>query len=67
MKHTYETHTQASYSFQVRLYLGLYVLYIEEWLKIFEQQRFHILRLEEYKQNKTRELCRIYQFLGLGK
>ena len=52
---------------QTRLVVGLYTVFIEEWLKVFPREQFHILRLEDYTEYKQLALNDIFQFLGVGK
>ena len=47
--------------------VGLYTIFIEEWLKVFPREQFHILRLEDYTEDKQLALNDIFQFLGVGK
>lgn len=46
--------------------MGLYHIYIEDWLKRFSRDQIHVLRLEDLSANVTQEVLKIYQFLGLG-
>ncbi|XP_033758724.1 carbohydrate sulfotransferase 15-like [Pecten maximus] len=48
-----------------RLQNGLYAVFIEEYMKLFPREQFHILRLEEYSKNKTGEMKKIFRFLNL--
>ncbi|XP_025075945.1 carbohydrate sulfotransferase 15-like [Pomacea canaliculata] len=48
-----------------RIHVGLYHIYIEDWLKRFSRDQIHVLRLEDLSANVTQEVLKIYQFLGL--
>lgn len=50
----------------VRLHVGLYAVYLWDWLSVFNLDRFLILRLEDHAANTTQSMRLVYQFLGLG-
>ena len=52
---------------QVQLTMGLYSVYIEDWLQVFPRENFRFVRLEDYAANKTHVLLETIRFLGLGK
>ena len=46
---------------------GLYSIYIEDWLKIFHRDQLHFVHYESYVANRTEEIGKVIDFLGLGK
>ena len=55
------------FRFQTRLHIGLYVVYLTEWMRVFPRDQIHILRLDDYTWGKDKALRDIFQFLGLRK
>lgn len=53
--------------FQSRLSLGLYVFFLEHWMREFPRNQIFVVRLEDYSADKKRSLRDIAQFLDLGK
>ena len=53
--------------FQVRLRVGMYSVYLKDWLSVFPKSQFLILRLEDYSEDQTSYLRQIYSFLGQSK
>ncbi|KAK7494211.1 hypothetical protein BaRGS_00014493, partial [Batillaria attramentaria] len=49
----------------VRLRIGLYHVYVEEWLKVFPAEQVLIIRTEDYAANLKLSVRRVYRFLGL--
>ncbi|KAJ8047203.1 Carbohydrate sulfotransferase 15 [Holothuria leucospilota] len=54
------------FSFQ-RLNVGLYSLYISEWLQRYPRDQMMILTLEEWQKRCTKILPKIFTFLSVGK
>ena len=52
--------------FQLSLNVGLYHVFLRDWMAVFPQKNFHVLRLEDYSSNKIQELDKIMSFLGAG-
>lgn len=50
---------------RVRLRVGLYSVYLQDWLKVFPRDQFFILRLEDYSENQLDYIKQIDKFLGL--
>ena len=48
------------------LYKGMYIIFIEDWLKVYPKEQVYILRLEDYTKNKLAELNNIFNFLGVS-
>lgn len=58
---------RSSYLLQgVRLYNGLYSIYIKDWLQVFPQEQVLVLRMEDYQNNMNKTLEEIYNHLGLS-
>lgn len=51
---------------QVRLRIGMYVIYIKQWLKRFPRDQFHFVRLEDYAAQTSSVLNGIFDFLQIG-
>lgn len=51
---------------QVRLQVGLYAVYLLDWLTVFDKEQFLILRLEDHASNVKFTMHRVFQFLSLG-
>ena len=52
---------------QVSIRGGLYVHFVEEWLKIFPRKQLHFIHYESYIKNRTEELKKTVSFIGIGK
>nr|KAG5693862.1 hypothetical protein BaRGS_009918 [Batillaria attramentaria] len=50
----------------MRLHIGMYSVFMKEWLAVFPRDRFYILRTEDYQANMKEHLRRIYKFLDVG-
>eukprot|EP00069_Balaena_mysticetus_P009993 bmy_20441T0 len=50
----------------VRLQVGLYAVYLLDWLTVFNKEQFLILRLEDHASNVKYTMHRVFQFLSLG-
>ncbi|XP_063819375.1 carbohydrate sulfotransferase 15-like [Pseudophryne corroboree] len=50
----------------VRLQVGLYVVYLWDWLSVFDPDQFLILRLEDHAANISQSMRLVYKFLSLG-
>ena len=55
------------YLLQVPLTMGLYSVYVEEWLRVFPRKQLYFLKFEEFIHNRQKYLQQIFRFLGLGK
>ncbi|XP_013416168.1 carbohydrate sulfotransferase 15-like isoform X1 [Lingula anatina] len=49
----------------VRLRVGLYHVYVNDYLRVFPRDQLLFLRLEDYHNNMNESLNRVYNFLGL--
>ncbi|XP_025095693.1 carbohydrate sulfotransferase 15-like [Pomacea canaliculata] len=52
---------------KVRLRVGIYHVYLAEWLKVFPRDQILVIRLEDYAKNLKQTTRRVYDFLGLRK
>lgn len=50
----------------MRLQVGLYAVYLLDWLTVFNKEQFLILRLEDHASNIKYTMHRVFQFLSLG-
>lgn len=51
---------------QVRLQVGLYIVYLIDWLTVFSREQFLILRLEDHASNRKYTMHKVFDFLSLG-
>ncbi|XP_064602186.1 carbohydrate sulfotransferase 15-like [Liolophura sinensis] len=51
---------------KVRLRVGMYSVFMKDWLRVFPREQFFIIRTEEYADNPRDVLQELYKFLGLG-
>ncbi|PKU33896.1 carbohydrate sulfotransferase 15 [Limosa lapponica baueri] len=51
---------------QVRLQVGLYVVYLLDWLTVFNKDQILVLRLEDHASNVKYTMHMVFQFLDLG-
>ncbi|KAL5016159.1 hypothetical protein ScPMuIL_005748 [Solemya velum] len=51
---------------KMRLHIGIYSIYLRDWLKVFARDQILFLRLEDYAEDKVSTLRRVYKFLKLG-
>ncbi|XP_036121259.1 carbohydrate sulfotransferase 15 [Molossus molossus] len=50
----------------VRLQVGLYAVYLLDWLAVFNKEQFLVLRLEDHASNVKDTMHRVFRFLDLG-
>ncbi|KAL4640155.1 carbohydrate sulfotransferase 15 isoform X1 [Arapaima gigas] len=50
----------------VRLQVGLYIVYILDWLTVFRKDQILVLRLEDHASNRKYTMHRVFNFLRLG-
>ena len=51
---------------QTRIYIGMYYIYLQQWLNVFPKQQILVLKTEEYSSNTANVLQQIAQFLNIG-
>ncbi|XP_067225954.1 carbohydrate sulfotransferase 15-like isoform X2 [Chanodichthys erythropterus] len=54
------------YAMSVRLQVGLYVVFILDWLSVFSRDQLLVLRLEDHAANLTHSMNRVFHFLQSG-
>ena len=47
--------------------VGLYVVFLLDWLTIFHRDQLLVLRLEDHALNRKYTMNRVFHFLNLGK
>lgn len=50
----------------VRLHLGLYIVFLLDWLTVFHRDQVFVLQLEEYAANMKVAIKKVFDFLDLG-
>ncbi|KPP65118.1 hypothetical protein Z043_116486 [Scleropages formosus] len=50
----------------VRLQVGLYIVYLLDWLTVFKMDQILILRLEDHAANRKYTMRKVFDFLKLG-
>ncbi|KAK6168231.1 hypothetical protein SNE40_022100 [Patella caerulea] len=50
-----------------RIHFGCYVVYLKEWLKMFDRDQFYIVRTEDYADDVDKYIAEIFDFLEVGK
>lgn len=51
---------------QVRLQIGLYIVFLMDWLTVFSREQILVLRLEDHASNRKDSMYKIFDFLNLG-
>lgn len=54
-----------AYLSRVRLRLGMYFVYIKDWIKVFPRSQILIISLEDYAQHTRKILNQVYSFLDV--
>ena len=54
------------FPFQVRLNLGVYVVFLLDWLTVFQRDQILVLPLEEYAANLGTTIQKVFDFLNVG-
>ncbi|XP_071786018.1 carbohydrate sulfotransferase 15-like isoform X2 [Asterias amurensis] len=52
---------------KVRASIGLYSVYLRDWLKVFPRDQIKVIRLEDWQTNCTQMLPQLFEFLQLRK
>nr|XP_061816714.1 carbohydrate sulfotransferase 15-like [Nerophis lumbriciformis] len=58
--------TSLANSLQVRLNLGLYIVFLLDWLSVFPREQILVLRLEDYATDLEGTLDEVFSFLEAG-
>ena len=53
--------------FQLRLRIGMYAVFISDWLRVFRADQIYVVKLEDYSKDKKKYLSQMYNFLQLSK
>ena len=51
---------------QVRLNLGLYIVFLLDWLTVFHRNQILVLQLEDYAANLRLTINKVFDFLNVG-
>uniref|UniRef100_UPI003AAD7091 carbohydrate sulfotransferase 15-like n=1 Tax=Centroberyx gerrardi TaxID=166262 RepID=UPI003AAD7091 len=58
--------TSLSHAMLVRLHLGVYFVFLLDWLTVFHREQILVLRLEDYSANLKVTMKKVFDFLGAG-
>ncbi|XP_035462208.2 carbohydrate sulfotransferase 15 [Scophthalmus maximus] len=58
--------TSLYYAMPVRLTLGMYIVFLLDWLTVFHREQILVLRLEDYAANLKGTFKKVFDFLSLG-
>ncbi|XP_026165858.1 carbohydrate sulfotransferase 15-like [Mastacembelus armatus] len=58
--------TTLSNSMPVRLNLGMYIVFLLDWLTVFHREQILVLRLEDYAANLKVTIKKVFDFLSAG-
>ncbi|XP_028424113.1 carbohydrate sulfotransferase 15 isoform X2 [Perca flavescens] len=50
----------------VRLQVGLYIVYLMDWMTVFNREQILVLRLEDHASNRKYTMHKVFDFLNLG-
>uniref|UniRef100_A0A3Q4HK19 Sulfotransferase n=1 Tax=Neolamprologus brichardi TaxID=32507 RepID=A0A3Q4HK19_NEOBR len=50
----------------VRLNLGMYIVFLLDWLSVFSKEQILVLRLEDYAANLKETIQKVFDFLSVG-
>lgn len=53
-------------SAQVRLNLGMYIIFILDWMTVFQREQILVLRLEDYAADLRLTINKVFDFLSVG-
>ena len=54
------------FSFQFDLEVGMYDLFFDDWLKVYNLDQFLLLRTEDFKKHAASVLVEAFKFLDVG-
>ena len=52
--------------FQVRLYIGIYFIHLQDWFRVFPRDQVFVIQLEDYTNHRTETVRKLYDFLDLS-
>lgn len=58
--------TSLSNAMPVRLNLGMYIIFLLDWLTVFQREQILVLRLEDYAANLKATIKQVFNFLSVG-
>ncbi|XP_037542242.1 carbohydrate sulfotransferase 15 [Nematolebias whitei] len=58
--------TSLFYTMPVRLTLGMYFVFLVDWLTVFHREQILVLRLEDYAANLKNTIRTVFDFLSVG-
>ncbi|KAF1373744.1 hypothetical protein PFLUV_G00242130 [Perca fluviatilis] len=58
--------TTVNNAMPVRLYVGLYIVYLMDWMTVFSREQILVLRLEDHASNRKYTMHKVFDFLNLG-
>ncbi|KAM3863362.1 carbohydrate sulfotransferase 15-like [Diretmus argenteus] len=58
--------TSLSNAMPVRLNLGMYIVFLLDWLTVFHREQILVLRLEDYAANLRVTMKKVFDFLSVG-
>ncbi|XP_017283686.1 carbohydrate sulfotransferase 15 [Kryptolebias marmoratus] len=58
--------TSLFYTMPVRLTLGMYFVFLLDWLTVFHREQLLVLRLEDYAANLKKTIKTVFDFLSVG-
>ncbi|KAK5617244.1 Carbohydrate sulfotransferase 15 [Crenichthys baileyi] len=58
--------TTVNNAMPVRLQVGLYIVYLIDWLTVFSKEQILVLRLEDHASNRKYTMHKVFDFLNLG-
>ncbi|XP_045926350.1 carbohydrate sulfotransferase 15-like isoform X1 [Micropterus dolomieu] len=58
--------TSLSNTMPVRLNLGMYIIFLLDWLTVFHREQILVLRLEDYAANLKVTIKKVFDFLSVG-
>ncbi|XP_034538581.1 carbohydrate sulfotransferase 15-like [Notolabrus celidotus] len=58
--------TSLSNTMPVRLNLGMYIIFLLDWLTVFQREQILVLRLEDYAANLKGTIKKVFDFLSVG-
>lgn len=53
-------------SVQVRLNLGMYIIFLLDWMTVFQREQILVLRLEDYAADLRLTINKVFDFLSVG-
>ncbi|XP_030257293.1 carbohydrate sulfotransferase 15 [Sparus aurata] len=58
--------TTVNNAMPVRLQVGVYIVYLMDWLTVFSREQILVLRLEDHASNRKYTMHKVFDFLNLG-